>query len=248
MTRTQDVQKTRDRGSKSNTPKSSNWILTPTSAVDKADPRFTEENTGRRLGSRLHCLVSKYPRGGYFPSRLCNRPSRAYYRLAENGAGRRTELGKHARPERREFPPLPGSRRHPGTSGSHWAEPRSSTRSQSRARDGWGAGGDRGTAEPFSPARRALQVGRAEKGERTVPPTEGRGRQAKREGGRLGQHQQCYLWAAFSDTLEVLLDPATASAALTGSQCARGSHQQVWMPAGYSLRALLVVHSPATDL
>ena len=35
----------------------------------------------------------------------------------------------------------------------------------------------------------------------------------------MGQQHQCYLWAAFSDTLEVLLDPARASAALTGSQC-----------------------------
>ena len=42
---------------------------------------------GRRLRSRLHCLVSKYPSCGYFPSRLCNHPSRACYplRLAENG-------------------------------------------------------------------------------------------------------------------------------------------------------------------
>lgn len=65
------------------------------SAVDKADPRFTDEKTGRpkatlmgrRLGSRLHCLVAKYPSGGYFPSRLCSHPSRACYplRLAENG-------------------------------------------------------------------------------------------------------------------------------------------------------------------
>ncbi|XDB51721.1 hypothetical protein AB1E18_005274 [Capra hircus] len=73
-------------------------------------------------------------------------------------AGRRAELGKDKRPERREFPPLPGSRRHQGTSGSHWAEPRASTRSQSGARDGWRGSGDRGAGEPFSPAGRALQV------------------------------------------------------------------------------------------
>lgn len=66
--------------------KRTHGLQTRTQGVQKRS-RHKATLMGRRLRSRLHCLVSKYPSCGYFPSRLCNHPSRACYplRLAENG-------------------------------------------------------------------------------------------------------------------------------------------------------------------
>lgn len=86
------------------------------SAAGKADPRFTEQNIGCPKGrdqghtnrnvteSRLKSLFSKYPSGGYFPSRLCDHP--AYYTPRQEGPPSWARTREKRRGNCQRFPAL----------------------------------------------------------------------------------------------------------------------------------------------